>query len=57
MEKEANDSKLFGFEKAQKIYLEKNSFATFNCVTATFKLQRHIAKKAFADVIEQLYKI
>ena len=46
---------LLGFEQIQKIHLETHPFATFGCVTPTFKLIRNSAQKAFAKHIHTMY--
>jgi long-subunit acyl-CoA synthetase (AMP-forming) len=47
---------LFGFELAKKIRLWPVSFRTLGIFTSTLKLQRHVAKKAFAKEIQEMYK-
>lgn len=47
---------LLGFELAKKIRLHPTSFGNYGIFTNTLKLQRHIAKKTFEKVIEEMYK-
>ncbi|EAR85931.2 AMP-binding enzyme family protein (macronuclear) [Tetrahymena thermophila SB210] len=46
---------LISYEQAKKIYLEPVSFAQHGCLTQSMKLQRHIAKKVFQKVLDNLY--
>ncbi|KAK1444976.1 acetyl-CoA synthetase-like protein [Babesia gibsoni] len=51
-----DDAMVKGFEKCKKIHIEPEPFTIENeLLTTTNKLRRHIAKRKFGDIIEQLY--
>lgn len=57
MEEAAKEAGLKGFEKVKDIHLEPEPFTVDNdLLTPTLKLRRHIAKKRYAPVIEQMYR-
>lgn len=47
--------KFNGIEVPKKVFLIPKSFAEYNCLTTSFKLQRHHAKKTFLSEIEKMY--
>jgi len=48
-------TKMKGFERLKKIYLEPVPFADSGLHTTTFKLKRNEAKQHFAKIIDELY--
>lgn len=50
------DCGLKGFEKIKRVGLVNKSFEEFELLTTTFKLKRHLAKKHFKEMLDQLYE-
>jgi long-chain acyl-CoA synthetase len=48
--------KFASFELIKNIYLEKNSFASKDLLTTTFKMRRNEGKKAYEKVLAEMYK-
>jgi len=52
----AKENKLTGLEKPKEIFLSKEPFTIENDIlTPTFKLKRNIARKVFAEKIDEMY--
>ena len=51
----AKEAKFNGIEVPKKVHLIPKSFAEYDCLTTSFKLQRHQAKKTFLAEIEEMY--
>ena len=57
MDAQATESQLKGFERIRVLHVHNELFSIDNnLLTPTQKLARHIARKQFAGVIEELYK-
>lgn len=51
----AKEMKFNGIEVPKKVFFIPKSFADYDCLTTSFKLQRHHAKKAFMKEITAMY--
>jgi long-chain acyl-CoA synthetase len=56
LNKIGKEAGLQGFEQAKNVYIEPQPFMNKGILTSTMKIVRHEAKKAYKDVITQLYK-
>lgn len=52
----AKTHKFTSFETLKNVFLEKNSFATKDLLTTTFKMKRNEAKKVYEPQIKEMYQ-
>ncbi len=57
MEHEANENHFASFERVKIFKLIQHGFGKLDLLTPNFKLKRFVARKAFKDDIEELYKL
>ena len=55
MKNDGKNKKFSSLELIKNIYLEKNSFATKDLLTTTFKMKRNDAKKFYEEKINEMY--
>ena len=56
LKEDGQKKKFTSFELIKNLYLEKNSFATKDLLTTTFKMKRNEGKIAYQKIIADLYK-
>ncbi|CAD8199883.1 unnamed protein product [Paramecium octaurelia] len=56
LNEQGSKEQLNGYEQVKNIYLEAKPFQQVGILTDTLKMQRHVAKKHYQAIIQQLYE-